>query len=327
VKKNERLIQYFDLDIHGKTHARDIKHKMSSPRKICELFGEFSVLRELNKARKKVSSRSKQEYRLEDMEEHCDYWVLLINVVDTDAANPVTQKIDGTDQDREVIELGKDRGLESSSHVIVYKDKNLAGKHLCLFEKSSSLPFAKAMTFLNFLCKEAAKHFKDQYSVPHPSGEKGKKIKLYCQIAFLGHPSDEFKEELEQGVLKDIKITTDMDIVKGYDSNVHTELVSTDIKMNVGRVAVAMSGGNWSHLKKAIRYADSLDSPLVRVAFTDQSGAGHTATISTDTGNLYNADKYIKKRKIQGFSIALRTAFPVIQDSIRDKMLETLEND
>ena len=326
MKKNERLIQYFDLDLHGRTHARDIKHKLSAPRKLCELLGEFSALRELNKARKQVSARSRQEYRLEDLEEHDDYWVLLINVVDTDAANPVTQKLDGTDKDREVIELGKDRGLESSSHVIVFKNKNIAGKHLCLFEKSSSLPFAKAMSFLNYLCKEAAKHFKPQYAVSHPSGEKGKTINLYCQITFLGHPSDEFKKELEQGVLNDIRITTDMDVVKGYDSNVHTDLISTDIKMNVGRLAVAMSGGNWKHLKKAIGYAESLDSPLVRVAFTDESGAGHSATLSTDTGNLYNADKYIKKRKIQGFAISLRTAFPVIQESIRDKMLETLDN-
>ncbi|WP_420598301.1 hypothetical protein [Neptuniibacter sp.] len=321
MKKNERIIQYFDIGLVGKTRARDMQHTLVSPRTIDELMTEFSVLRELNKARKKVSAKSKQEYRLEDMEELDGNWLLLINVVDTEAAHPVTQKLDGTEDDREIIELGDDRGLESSSHVLISKQPNEAGKHLCLFEKNATLPFSKAMSFLNHLCLLAAKCHAANYKFPHPSGEAGRTYNAYCRITFVGHPSDDFKEELESGVIKGIQITSDMTVVRGYDSEKHGDLIGTDIKMKVGRLDVLRSGGNWNHLKRAIDHADTLNSPYVRISFTDQSGAGHSATLSSDTGQILDADKYIKKRKIEGFGNALRTAFPVIHDGIKAKMI------
>ena len=43
-----------------------------------------------------------------------------------------------------------------------------------------------------------------------------------------------------------------------------------------------------------------------------------------DTGNMEQVEKYVKKRKIAGFGNSLRTAFPVIHEGIRDKMLGLL---
>lgn len=324
MKKNERIVQFFDIGLTGETRTRDINQRLPSPRNIDELMREFIVLRDLNKARKPVSNRSKQEYRLEDMEERADCWVLMINVVDTDAAHPVTQKLDGTNDDREEVILGEDRGLESSSHLIILKQQTLAFKHLCLFEKSPSLPFSKAVSFLNHLCKESAKQHQDLYKLPHPSGVAGKTYNVFSVFTFLGHPSDEFRNELDEGVIKGIKITSSMEKIRGYDVDDHPDLIGTDIKMDVGRFAVMRSGGNWGHLQKAIDNANSLDSPFVRISFTDSTGAGHTAELSTDTCQISNAEKYIKKRKIEGFLGALKTAFPIIHEGIRDKMLEVI---
>jgi hypothetical protein len=288
-------------------------------------MNEFIVIRDLNLARKKVSSRSRQEYRLEDMEERDDCWVLLINVVDTEAAHPVTQKLEGTNLDRNVVELGEDRGLESSSHVIIYKQQTAAYHHLCLFEKAPSLPFSKAISFLNHLCKLSAKQHNNQYKIPHPSGEEGKTYNIYCLFTFLAHPSEEFRSELDTGVINGIKITSSLEKVRGYDVNLHPELIGTDIKMNSSRLAVTLSGGNWAHLQKAIRYANTLDSPFVRVSFKDITGTGHTAELSTDTCQIANGERYIKKRKIVGFVDALRTAFPTIHLGIIEKMLEVVD--
>jgi hypothetical protein len=36
MKNNERIIQYFDLGLSGKTLAKDIPHSMSSPRTLDE---------------------------------------------------------------------------------------------------------------------------------------------------------------------------------------------------------------------------------------------------------------------------------------------------
>lgn len=322
MKNNERSIQFFDLSISGKTLARDIPHLMASPRTLNEVMAEFSSLRELNLARKKVAAGSDLEFRLEDLEERADSWVLMINVVDTEAAHPVTQKVGGTEEDREVIELSDERGLESSTHIVIYKAQTAARKHLALIEKNPALPPIKANGFINHLCKLAARQFKDEYKQPHPSGIANKTINVFCVFGFLAHPSDEFRQELESGVINSIKITSDMTVIRGYDVNSHSELIGTDIKMKVSRADIMLNGGNWGHLRKAITLADSLESPYVRVSFTDETGTGHTATLSSDTGALWEADKYVKKRKISGFGNALSTSFPTIHEGIRDKILE-----
>ena len=325
MKKDERIIQFFDLQLYGRTRARDIRHNLASPRSLDQLMHDFWALREANKARKKVDARSKLEFRLEHMEELDDAWMLLVNVVDTEAAHPVTNKVGGTDSDREVIELGDDRGLESSSHILIYKSADAAAKHVTLIERNPSLPFSKALAFLNHLSRVAAKHFSDDYRQPHPSGVSNKTINTYCVLSIYGHPSDEFRDEVESGVLTDIRLTSDANIVRGYDSQRHAELIGTEVRMKVGRIDVALSGGNWGHIQKALRHANDLESPYVRIQFTGETGSSHTATLSTDTGLLYQADKYIKKRKINSLGNNLKTAFPVIHEGIKQKMLELLE--
>lgn len=324
MKNNERLVQYYDVQIYAKTRARDIKHKLNSPRTLDDLMGEFAVLREKNVARKRVEGRSKYEYRLEDMEERDDSWVLLVNVVDGQAAHPVTQKIGGTKDDREVIVLGKDRGLESSTHIIIYKAQDEAKKHLVLYEKTTGVSSMKAAAFLSHMARLAAKSFPERYELPHPNGAAGKSIKVYCDFEWLGHPSDEFRSELDDGVIADLRLTSDVNIVKGYDSNAFPELISTEIKMKVSMFEVAMAGGNWSYLQKAIRYADTLDAPFVRISFKDHSNTSHTAILSSDTGKMWNAERYVKKRRIVGFENSLRTAFPNIHNGIVQKMTELL---
>ncbi len=325
MKNNERLVQFFDVSIFGRTRAKGIDHKLFSPKNINDLMADFESLRELNEARKKVKGESKLEYRLEDMQSHPDYWVLLINVVDTTAAHPVTNIIGGSDDDREIVELGDGRGLESSTHIIINKTPDAAGKHLVLYEYNINVAFSRTAAFLAFLCRKAAKLFPDDYIKPHPDGVDGKTINVFCGLMFLGHPSDEFFEELENGILTDIRLTSDVKTLKGYDAQAHKELVSTEIKMSVSKVSVLLSGGNNGHLSKAIQYAKSLDAPFVRVQFNDSTKTGHTALLSSDTGNLWNADRYVKKRRIKGFGNSLRTAFPVINDGIREKMLALIQ--
>ena len=322
MKNNERTIQFFDVGLSGKTLARDIPHSMASPRNLDEIMAEFSALRELNLARKKVAVGSDLEFRLEDLEERENCWVLLVNVVDTQAAHPVTQKVGGSVDDREIIELSKERGLETSTHLVIYKAQNEAHKHLTLVEKNPALSPLKANGFLNHLCKLSAQQFKKRYTKPHPSGVKNKTINTFCVFSFLAHPSDEFRAELENGVINSIKITSDMTVIRGYDAKTHSDLIGTDIKMNVSRASIILNGGNWGHLKKAISHADSLNSPFVRVSFTDNTGTGHTAILSSDTGTLWQEDKYVKKCKITGFGNALSTSFPTIHVGIRDKILE-----
>jgi len=323
MKNNERLIQFFDIQIKGKTTSKNIDFDISPPRTLEQLMTEFITLRDLNLARVKFKSTSKQEYLLADFEDLPDCWVLLINVVDADAAHLVTNKIGGSDEDRKVISLNDGRGLESSAHLIIYKEKDAFDKHLVLFERGHNVPFAKAISFINELLKQSARlswDLLDTYKKADPTGELGAAIKLYCSMSYYAHPSDEFFEELESGTLTGIYLTSDCTNLIGYDSGNNKNLKDISVNVDISKLAVTVSGGNVKHLNKSIKDADSLNFPSVRVSFKDSTGPGHSATFSTDTGNMISTDKYVKKRRIEGFGNSLQTAFAIINDSIIEKM-------
>lgn len=323
-KRNERTIQFFDVAITGHTQAQnlDASHKkFASPRTLDELMGDIEVIRELNMARKQAGGKSKYQFSLEDIAKYDDCWVLLINLVDSNAANLVTNKIDGLESDRQLIKFNDDQGLESSAHIIIFKTQNTLKKHLMLFEKSQSVPFQKASAFLNYLSREAARHFQGEYERPHPAGAANKTINTYCKFELLAHPSDEFKEELRKGTLTGIKLTSDTVMLRGYDANTQPELIGTEVKVNVTKTAVFTSGGNMKHLNKVIKHAKELDVPFVRVSFEDETGTCHTATLDTDTGTLIDKDRYVKKKKITDFLLPLATAVPTINDEIAQRMI------
>jgi len=283
---------------------------------------EFWELREKNVARLKVGKKTKLQYSLEDMQDCGTHWVLLINLVDSGAPHVVTNKIGGTDSDRSIIRFNHDQGLETSAHVVIFKQQTKQKKHLMLFEKSSGVPFARASSFLNNLAKLCAKVHPEKYSKPHPNGAQGKTIHTYCDLSLYAHPSDTFQSELSEGKLNDMRLVTHAINVKGYDSNAHPELSSTEVVMSVGQQSIFRSGGNWKHLQRALANASDLKMPYVRVQFSDKTGSGHTALLSSDTATIYNQDKYVKKRKISGFKSTLSTAVPIIHDEIVSKMVE-----
>lgn len=283
---------------------------------------EFSELRERNVARIKVGTKTKLQYSLEDMADCGSYWVLLINLVDSGAPHVVTNRIDGSDHDRSIIEFNDDQGLETSAHVVIFKQPTRQRKHLLLFEKSAGVPFSRASAFLNKLARLSAKVNPAVYQKPHPSGAQGKTINTYCELSLYAHPSDTFQSELSEGKLNDLRLVTHAVDFKGYDVNAHPHLDSTEIVVNVGKQSIFRSGGNWKHLQKSLKAASDLNMPYVRVRFSDKTGSGHTAVLSTDTSTIYNQDKYVKKRKISDFRSTLPTAVPVIHDEIVQKMVE-----
>lgn len=318
MKSDERQILYFDLKLTGGTRARGIDGPLPSPRTLNQFCEDLIFLRESGLAYSYRES-SPMAFTLEDMEEHEDCWVLLLNLVDTRAAHPVTNQIRGSEADRQVITLTGGRGLESSSHLVIYKAADEAGKHLLLCERNESFPFFTIRKFLNKLAAEAAKVRQEDYSGVHPDGS-GRSIKRYCLITLLGHPSNQFQEDLIAGKLSELSLTTGLERIVGYEANDFPEFKSTEIKMDVKGFSVQESGGNLSHFQKAIQYGRALDAALIRVKFLDPEGSSRTADIDPHTGTLVNTEHYVKKGRISEFGAALRTAYPTIHTEISDRM-------
>ncbi|MEZ8602349.1 MULTISPECIES: hypothetical protein [Vibrio] len=323
MKNDIRLIQFFDLTLIGKTRATSvIVKRMASPVTLARFYEQLESLRELKKSTVRVSKKSPFEFRLEDIKDNGDHYILMMNVVDTSAAHVVTQELGGDETTRQTTRMSDRRGLESSSHLILHKTPNAAGQHLVLFERSQGINFFQAIRFLRRLAQIAAKHFVDEYTKPHPNNEAGKTFNVYCDIDFVGHPSDDFKDELENGTINNIAITSNIGMIRGYDVKKHTYLKDgVEIKMDVSKPRVVLNGGNLGHLKRGLADAKSLSADYVKVSFTDETGASKTATLDPATGQLIGSEKYVKTRKITGFGKSLPTSFSVINDNIVLKIL------
>lgn len=318
MRNNERIIQFYDVAIAGRSTSRDINYKLLSPKSLDELMNYFLRLKDDNHHKQTYGAL---EFSLTDVKEYDDYWVLLINLIDTGVADQVTNKVGGNPDDREVIEFRNQRGLETSTHIVIYKAVDAIHRHFVLYDKNLSIPFSKAEAYINNLARKAMKYYPDDFKQPHPSGVQNKSMNVYCQFTFLGHPSDEFRDELETGKISGIKLAAGVDVINGYDAAMHPELISTEIRMAVKAIDILNSGGNWLHLLKALNYARNLNAANVRVQFTDQQGNSHNAILSTDTHQLQNSDRYVKKAKIENFTEILRTAYTEVNEQIVEKMI------
>ncbi|WP_102292025.1 hypothetical protein BCU92_00335 [Vibrio cyclitrophicus] len=324
--KKERLIQFFDLDLFGKTRAKGMaKQIYPTPRTMPEIMGELKLLAKYNRAEGKLSSRSTKYFRLEEIKTQKvngeEYSTLLINCIDPNAKNLVvnfTGKY--STSKRDIIRLGNKKGLETSVHIIIKHDKNSNKKHLALFEKSEHLGFLEVISFLNCLFKLAAKFNHTKYTKPHPNGANNKTINMFSKVTYLGHPSADFFNELESGIISNITLTSGLESVSGYDIKQHSELKEVRMTMGVKKSDIVFAGGNRKYLKRAIKIADSLKASEVRIAFKDQTGAHRSAKLDS-SGQMYDSDRYVRKANILGGDDLWDTALQSIDAKLVSNML------
>ena len=322
MKNDDRHIQFFDLTMVGKTRATNLEStRAPSPRTLGQLIGDLDKLQKAGNAiqLRKIKGRD-VEYRLQDIGDDPNYHILLINVVDTGAAAPVTQKISGAPQDRQLSTINAQRGLESSAHLLISKIPDDAGKYLVLFEKNTSLNFGDVRRFLNYVAIEASKAYVTDYSSPHPDGSK-KTIRFFCHLELLGHPSDEFMDELANGKLTGISITVGLNEIKTFDSTKQPELKTAEIKVSIDGASVQAQGGNSGFFNRIRALAGEINGELIRIKFRDEKENNHSVNIDPTSGHILNNDQYVKKGKISNFANRLATSHTQIDNSIIQKMI------
>lgn len=313
------------MKLIGKTNARDVPRNPRVPKTFGNIMSDLSRFfeqkgGEIKWHTGKEKSDNYREVNLVDMMDSCDSWVLLVNVLNVEVANPVTQKRSGSVHDRKTYKLEDDRGMESSSHIVIFKEKREHG-FLVLYEKNQYLCFSRMKGFLNYLLRELSKEASG-YSLAHPNGARNATMRVYPFMEFLGHISDDFQVQLSNGSLSEIRLVVDSDKVRGYDISSHGDLIEAEIKMSVDKKSIQASGGNYKHIEKALSYAGSLSGRRVRVKYKDDEGGGHTRELDVESGRLVDDDKFVRREVVSGFSEKLSTSYPKINSEIVSKILE-----
>lgn len=321
MKNHERLIQFYDLYFEGKTWARDVNATLPPPVKFDKLMNGFQLLLAADEAIYKSKTGRRATF-IQEIKELNDHWVLLVNNIDADAASIITAELESPATTRQITNIGghKKRGYETSAHLLIKKVPEL-GKRLALFESGAGVSFGYALTLLNSLSKQFASLMPEDHSLPHPSGEENKFIKTYCWLRDLGHLSDQFYEELKNGTITDIRLGCEQPQADGYDVSKHSEILNQEIVMSTKKEDINKFPTNIQYFNRAKKLAKELSQETVKIRFKDATGTGHTAEYDVAHNRLINEDKYVKRRKISGFNVPLRTAYDSINDEIVNKML------
>ncbi|ELI0610686.1 hypothetical protein [Vibrio vulnificus] len=324
MNKNERLIQFFDVELYGKTNSRGLtQHTFDCPEDLCTLFKRIKKLLESKPLTTKLTPKSRSIFTLSQVQETAEHWIFLVRHINTEAKNVVRNDQTASLATREEFKFGqiadgKVTGLESSSHLIIKKKVNSVRKHLCLFEKTEGFNFVDVVRFFNMIFSHIVK--KDSPSFTREKvNEPQKTMLIYPKFGYLGHPSSSFLNDLASGTLTEITLTAGPDVVHGYDQSKHCELQRARITMSVKKDDISYWGGNRKYLNRAVAVADSLQVPEVRIAFKDINGASHSAQVDT-RGMLINADKYVKKTFIK--TPIESTSETQINSDVVNKMLE-----
>jgi hypothetical protein len=150
---------------------------------------------------------------IRELQISADNTKVCILLYDTDAEAPGAS-FANLDTDEQRNEDKKEReGRPESVHFVMMlsHETNQATRYLGILEESSRLPRGLVQRYLNGLLKDAAKRWKDQFSVPHIDGSRLKdgspKPQMFHPLLDLqGHLSDEFQADLAAGILRGISL-------------------------------------------------------------------------------------------------------------------------
>lgn len=260
-------------------------------------------------------------YTLKEINEKNRGWEVLINVVRTGVKAPVKNKIDGTNQ--QPVTLDKENGLEKSAHLYIRKSKsNPRLGSLTLLEQVEGLSIRAIGKVLNALIRDNADLV--SRTMPSPAAPDAKK-KYKCKYKIITEAvvSDDMYKEIAKGnLINTTVITHDTDSINAYDAQHDPEVKKNILQMESIDSSDAGAIRNFS--ERIRKFARKVGGASYKLEYSDASGASHTATLSSDTGNLLDGSLFVHKKKITDLTTANKDAYTSVNKEIMKKMKECI---
>lgn len=266
------------------------------------------------------SNRNQQCTYIGDLTLGRDYLAMLIGYSDTMAADPTLSN--RPRRTRRVIQKDDGEGLDHSAHIYWYfRDQTNNARSTFVLEAANNLHSAAITRFLDRLLRIYASTHSDDFAVADPSGAHDRNgdpvlLKTRPKIELLGHPSSEFLRDLTNGKLTDVELYTEAGRSTPWDSNAYMieEHSAVLLKPNPTKLlgkARALLDGISRKRKSSYEFS--------RIKFVTETGVPRTATVETDSYQLVNDLKYVRRERLDGF-ISLPNAFEKLYDPVVKKM-------
>ncbi len=276
------------------------------------------LVRDVGRCKEYGVDDKKQCFTLKQIVENDKGWDLLINVVQTGVKEPVKNKIDGSNP--VPLELDDENGLEKSAHIHIQKITGANYKLGCLtlLEQIEGLSVRNIEKVLNALIRDNA--ILSSRRKPNPAAPDAKKdYKCNYKLVVEAVVSGDMFQEIARGTLINTTIIThDTDSISQYDPQNDPEVKKSTLSMESFDSTDAGAIANFAN--KIRQFARKVGGASYKFEYKDISGATHTATLSSDTGNLIDGSLFVHKVKITELINANKDAYTAINAEIMNKM-------
>lgn len=249
---------------------------------------------------------------------------ILFNISDKGAANSVYSNV--INKNTRIIPKTADEGNDFSAHFVINLDPIREGAYLALFEQTHGLSSKRIKIFLNQLLRIFVDIHPNIYEVWHPNQAydlKGNKVMItaYHSLDLLGHPSDEFVNDLNKGTLESIELVDYRKRGMAWDTNGATveQVRSVLLKPNSGKNIV-----NFNALSDACLFGTKKDYSQARVKFR-ANNINRSVTLETANLGFANDTIFVKKALISGFSNLLEASYQNVHPEISQKIIDCLK--
>ncbi|WP_263081015.1 hypothetical protein [Endozoicomonas sp. Mp262] len=317
MNKNDRVVFFYDLTLSAKVYkTRNPELKEWKPRcpvDLGELADYWKKLKEQDKAWKEEDKKRKQIY-IADIDISDDNVILLLNHTDTTAPTRVVRDIPSNKRTKE--ERTPTSGPDFSCHIVISKKPNDDGTYRMLHE-GGSISSGRTIRFLNTLNIKASQEFPEGFQAPHPSGHVDKdgnpvSVKVAPEIKHQGLMDDEFASDLARGSFSNIELIQDLGQPGCLDEDVPNIFKARIIKVEVKKEGI-------EYITKVGRIGRDRNFKKMKIQFK-VDGVSRSAQIDTETMNLIDDTRYVKKNKIS-LEVRLATSYESIYQPIKEQML------
>ena len=316
MKKTERLVFYYDLSISAKSRTFDAP-KPISVKKAFELI----QLVPLNQRTKNLAKGNELLY-MSDFEWTDDIISILINKSDKGISDPIFTI--PKENKRRTAEKIEEEGQDFSSHIVIKLPNKDIGPALVIIEHCPGLNVSTIKTLLNNIINDAKKISPDQFKQMHPDGSvdndgKPKKYDVTFKCELDGHISNELKYDVDHGKIQTIELITDKEQYTPFDEEGY-------VKEKCKTLVLTLKDSEQSVADKFNRIVNVFKKQKdnyshARIKFKTPSGLNRTVNMGTADGL---AQHYVKKEKLDGFELDLKSSYDKLNKPILNKMKELL---
>lgn len=332
--KNEKTVLFFDLEIGGLSATRGSKKnpkpsKLDLNRNFKQVMQDLMLFLSLNKKHTLLPLGSSKYLEIVEvdtipsskktLQHKISHFIILVNMIQGNNSNISTRKIESdTLLDRDTVDL-TGKGIEYSTHILIENVKSEKGRYLVKFEKTDNHSFKDTIKYINRLLKQVSKNDKS-YSRPHFNGIDNQTMIVYPHLTFLGHPSNQFKKELDNGKMKQLTVCFPSLEIGNLDSSDHDSVKHARLSLNIEKNLTGT--GNFGFVQNnAATLAKKLQSDEIRVSFEDETGQARSATLDSSM-MLINSDHFVKKHKIHNPNSVFDSAYSKINKFIIHEMIK-----